>query len=73
MSELEDMEGLVKGVATQFREILNSIDNHPVPKINITARGYILPESGGGSFAYNVNWPGLTVDDVKNVVITIEQ
>ena len=73
MSELENMDGLVKGVATQFREILNSIDNHPAPKINITARGYILPGSAGGSFSYSVNWPGLTVNDVKNVNITIVQ
>ncbi|HVF38750.1 MAG TPA: hypothetical protein VM939_02545 [Gemmatimonadaceae bacterium] len=72
-TQLEAMNGLVKGVATQFREVLNSIENHPVPKINITARGYILPESGGGSFSYNVNWPGLTVDDVKNVNIVIKQ
>jgi hypothetical protein len=37
--------------------------------INITARGFI---EGGGSFRYNVNWPRLTVADVKNVVIVIE-
>ena len=67
------MTGLVKGVATQFREILSSIENHPEPKINIAARGYILTESGGGSFSYSVNWPGLTVGDVRNVNITIEQ
>lgn len=73
ITQLENMDGLRKGVATQFREILNSVENHPVPKINIAARGYILPESGGGSFVYNVNWPGLTVDDVKNVKIEIKQ
>lgn len=73
IAQLESMDGLLKGVATQFREILNSVENHPVPKINITARGYILPESGGGSFSYNVNWPGLTVESVKNVRIEIKQ
>lgn len=73
IDQLEGMEGLLKGVATQYREILGSVQFHPVPKINITARGYILPESGGGDFRYNVNWPGLTVDDVKNVKIEIRQ
>ena len=73
ITQLENMDGVLKGVATQFRETLNSVENHPVPKINIAARGYILPESGGGSFTYNVNWPGLTVDDVKNVNIEIKQ
>ncbi|MGK2960662.1 MAG: hypothetical protein ACSLFK_00805 [Gemmatimonadaceae bacterium] len=71
--ELEAMDGLVKGVATEFREILGSVQFHPTPKINISARGEILPESGGGSFSYNVNWPGLTVADVKNVRIEITQ
>jgi hypothetical protein len=71
--ELEAMDGLVKGVATGFREILGSVQFHPTPKINISARGDILPESGGGSFSYNVNWPGLTVADVKNVKIEINQ
>jgi hypothetical protein len=73
MIELEGMAGLVKGVATQFQEILSTVTGHPVPKINLTARGYILPGSGGGSFSYGVNWPGLTLDDVKNVKITIDQ
>jgi hypothetical protein len=69
MAELEAMSGLVKGVATQFREHLTSIENHPAPMINITARGYI---EGGGSFRYNVSWSGLTVADVKHVSIAIE-
>jgi hypothetical protein len=73
MTQLESMAGLVKGVATQFREILSTVASHPAPKINLTARGYILQDSGGGSFSYNVNWPGLTVDDIKNVTIRIEQ
>jgi hypothetical protein len=73
VSQLENMDGLVKGVATHFRETLGSVEFHPVPKINITARGYILPESGGGSFNYVVNWPGLTVDEVRNVNIVIRQ
>ena len=73
ITQLENMDGLLKGVATQYRETLNSVENHPVPKINIAARGSILAESGGGSFTYNVNWPGLTVDDVKNVRIEIKQ
>lgn len=72
MAQLEAMPGLVKGVATQFREIVQTIENHPSPKINLTARGYILPESGGGSFRYNVNWSGLTVGDVKNVKIRLQ-
>ncbi|MBA3405820.1 MAG: hypothetical protein H0U13_14255 [Gemmatimonadaceae bacterium] len=55
------------------REILGSVQFHPVPNINITARSSILMESGGGSFRYNVNGPGLTVDDVKNVKIEIQQ
>jgi hypothetical protein len=71
--QLEGMAGLVKGVATQFQEILSTVESHPAPKINLTARGYILPGSGGGSFSYNVNWPGLTVNDVKNVTIRIGQ
>jgi len=52
---------------------MGSVQFHPVPNINITARSYILMESGGGSFRYNVKWPGLTVDDVKNVKIEIQQ
>jgi hypothetical protein len=72
MAQLSAMPGLLKGVATQFQENLATIENHPVPKINVTARGYILPESGGGSFRYNVNWPGLTVATVRNVQIVIE-
>lgn len=70
--QLEAMPGLLKGVATQFREILQSVENHPVPKINISARGEILPEYGGGTFRYNVNWPGLTVATVRNVSIEIQ-
>jgi hypothetical protein len=69
--ELEAMPGLLKGVATQFREILHPHDFHPVTKINITARGDIALEYGGGSFRYNVTWPGLTVQGVKNVQIVI--
>jgi hypothetical protein len=69
MAELQAMPGLTKGVATHFREHLTSIENHPRPMINLTARGYI---EGGGSFRYDVNWPGLTVADVKNVRIVIE-
>jgi hypothetical protein len=73
MVQLEGMAGLVKGVATQFHEVLSSVEGHPVPKINLTARGYLLQASGGGSFRYNVNWPGLTVDALKHVSIRIEQ
>jgi hypothetical protein len=69
MAELSAMPGLIKGVATQFHELLTSIENHPSPKINITARGEIL---GGGSFRYNVNYTGLTVESVQNVKIVIE-
>jgi hypothetical protein len=72
MAQLSAMPGLRKGVATHFQEELSTIENHPVPKINVTARGYILPGSGGGSFRYNVNWPGLTVATVRNVRIVIE-
>jgi hypothetical protein len=72
IAQLEAIPGLLKGVATQFREILQSVENHPVPKINISARGEILPEYGGGAFRYNVNWPGLTVATVKNVSIVIQ-
>lgn len=68
MAQLAAMPGLVKGVATTFREHLTSVENHPSPMINITARGYI---EGGGSFRYGVNWPGLTVEDVKHVSIVI--
>lgn len=73
VDQLENMDGLVKGIATQFREVLNSVENHPQPKINLTASGYILPESGGGSFSYGVHWPGLTVESVRNVNIEIRQ
>jgi len=73
VAQLEGMDGLLKGVATHFRETLGSVEFHPQPKINLTARGYILPESGGGSFHYGVNWPGLTVEDVRNVNIDIRQ
>ena len=69
MAELTAMPGLIKGVATQFHELLTSIENHPSPKINISARGEIL---GGGSFRYNVNYTGLTVESVQNVKIVIE-
>jgi hypothetical protein len=71
IADLEAMPGLLKGVATQFRETLNSVENHPVPKIIISARGDILPEYGGGSFRYNVSWQGLTVETVRNVKIDI--
>jgi hypothetical protein len=71
MPQLSTMPGLVKGVARQYQEVLTTIENHPSPKINITARGYLLPESGGGSFRYNVNWTGLTVASVQNVRIVI--
>jgi hypothetical protein len=69
-AQLEAMPGLRRGVATQFQEILHTSENHPVGKINITARGTL---SGGGSFRYNVNWSGETVGDVKNVKIDISQ
>lgn len=69
MAELAAMPGLIQGVATQFHELLTSIENHPSPKINITARGEIL---GGGSFRYNVNYTGLTVESVQNVKIVIQ-
>ena len=73
VAELENMDGLVKGVATHFREVLGSVQFHPQPKINIAASGYILSESGGGSFQYGVSWSGLTVDDVRMVNIDIRQ
>jgi len=66
MAQLETMPGLVKGIATSFREHLTSVENHPRPMININARGYLI---GGGSFRYTINWSGLTVADVKNVKI----
>ncbi len=73
VDQLQSMDGLIKGVATHFREVLSSVEFHPQPKITLTASGYILPESGGGSFQYGVSWPGLTVDDVRNVTIMIRQ
>jgi hypothetical protein len=72
VAQLSAMPGLRKGVATHYQENLATIANHPAPKINVIARGYILPESGGGAFRYNVNWPGLTVATVRNVQIVIE-
>lgn len=69
MAQLEAMDGLVKGIATNYKEHLTSVENHPKPTINITARGCII---GGGSFRYDVNWSGLTVADVKNVKIVID-
>jgi hypothetical protein len=71
MSHLSAMPGLLKGVAIHYHEMLTTIESHPTPMINVTARGEILPESGGGSFRYNVNYPGLTVEGVKNVKIVI--
>lgn len=68
-AQLEAMPGLVRGVATNFREVLMTVESHPRPKINITARGYI---AGGGSFRYNVNWSGVTAAEVKNVKIEID-
>ena len=73
VGQLENMDGLVKGVATHFRETLGSVEFHPQPKINLSASGEILPESGGGTFHYAVSWAGLTVDDVRNVKIEIRQ
>ena len=35
MAQLENMPGLVKGIATSFRKHLTSIENHPTPMINI--------------------------------------
>ncbi len=67
-AQLEAMPGLVKGVATHYREVLTTTESHPRPMINITARGQI---AGGGSFRYNVNWSGVTTADVKNVKIEI--
>ena len=66
LSDLAAMPGLRTGTATHFREVVQTVAAHPVPKIAISSHGVL---DGGGRFHFSVAWPGLTVTDVRQVQI----
>ena len=67
--ELEVLPSLLKGHATFFKETRHVLGEHPVPKVNIVARGTLEDSPDYESFWFHAFW---LVDGNINVNIDLE-